>query len=151
MLSSFVIAFFIIWMIRMAAAPRTKIDEINHLISLDEDNLMATRPASAAGGVIDFSINGDYLRCHYMHSDDGKNSQTAIFVVLSTKAVFHVDFEDETLTYFEFKESPVSFPEIYIERRCLDALSASQQFLAHRALATAQRIAANRLHEAQLA
>jgi hypothetical protein len=133
--------------------PKTSIEEMNHLLSLDEDNLLDRRPKSGSEETsmqYDFSTVGEYVYCHYTaRYEGGKHVQIVSIVALSTKAVLRVTFEDNPLTYFEFKGSPASIPEIYFEERYLSLMSGTHQFLARHALATAQRIAAKKFLEAQ--
>jgi hypothetical protein len=133
--------------------PKTSIEEMNHLLSLDEDNLLDRRPKSEpeeTNTQYDFSTVGNYVYCHYTaRYEGGKHVQIVSIVALSTKAILRVTFEDDPLTYFEFKGSPASMPEIYFEKRYLSIMSRIHELIARHALATAQRIAAKKFLEAQ--
>jgi hypothetical protein len=149
-----VIVLFIVAIVRaMLVMPKTSIEEMNHLLSLDEDNLLDRQPKSEseeANALYNFSMIGEYIHCHYTaRYEDGKYVQIVNIIALSTKARLCVEFGDDSLTYFEFKERPTSTPEIYFEERYLRLVSGTQQFLAQHALATAQHIAAKKFLEAR--
>lgn len=137
----------------ISAVPKTRIGELNCLLSIDEDNLLVGKLVpgpKGLGALSDFTIFGGCVSYHYTSRYEGDAYiQIVNIVVFSTKARLCVTFKEGKLTYFEFEESWISVPEIYFREKELDELEGSQLFIAHRAPIIGQHIAPRRLREAQ--
>lgn len=136
------------------SSPKTSIEEMNHLLSLDEDNLLDRQTKSEpeeSCALYNFSMIGEYVRFHYIGQyEDGKHVQIVDVIALSTKARLCVVFGNDSLIYFEFKECLTSIPEIYyFEEQYFDLMHRTQTLLSRHALATAQRIIAKKFLEAR--
>lgn len=143
----------------MKLAPRTSMEELGHLLSLDEEALLERKlhhgPIGEGGTLIDFTVYGDYLQCRYLSAYcDNTYIQDIWIVGLATKTSLFVQFEDGELCLLEFRANPfVNSGVSFSGKSCLRKMGL-ERFLAEHALAVVElkvQKELKKLPEAQIA
>jgi len=135
----FVIAFKLI----ATPIPQTTMEELKHLLSLDEAVILEREPRYAPERkniLLDFTVWGEYLQLHYRSECGGTYIQDIWVVVLSTKASLYARFENGHLCHFKFRGKPFWGNEkIYPEGYYLQ-MARMEPLISGHALSIAERV-----------
>ena len=140
------------FLVRAKLAPRTSMQELIHLLSLDEKNLLEGKlqsgPEGSGEALLDLTVYGDHLQCRYISGYSGNTYiENVWIVVLTTKASLYAQFENEALCRFEFTDNPFDKSgRSFSGKLCLSKMG-PERFLAGHALAVAEHKAEKELQK----